>query len=87
MHAGLLSYHLRVLREAGLVRAAPRGARVDYTITAEAWTRMCTPNLRPSPWTYSASGPKPRPSRADGNRFGAGYGRPTSSSTSAAYGR
>lgn len=29
---GLLSYHLRVLREAGLVRATRRGTWVDYTI-------------------------------------------------------
>jgi ArsR family transcriptional regulator len=32
---GLLSYHLRVLREAGLVRATRRGTWVDYTIVAD----------------------------------------------------
>ncbi|KUL26909.1 ArsR/SmtB family transcription factor [Actinoplanes awajinensis] len=32
---GLLSYHLRVLREAGLVRATRRGTRVYYTIVAD----------------------------------------------------
>lgn len=32
---GLLSYHLRVLREAGLVRATRRGTWVDYTIVPD----------------------------------------------------
>lgn len=32
----LLSYHLRVLREAGLVKAARRGRWVDYHIAAAA---------------------------------------------------
>ena len=37
---GLLSYHLRVLREAGLVRAARRGTWVDYTIVADMPERL-----------------------------------------------
>ncbi len=36
----LLSYHLRVLREAGLVTARRRGRWVDYTITADALDRL-----------------------------------------------
>jgi ArsR family transcriptional regulator len=32
----LLSYHLRVLREAGLVRGARRGRRIEYTIEPAA---------------------------------------------------
>lgn len=35
-----LSYHLRVLREAGLVTAAKRGRWVDYTIAADAHARI-----------------------------------------------
>jgi ArsR family transcriptional regulator, arsenate/arsenite/antimonite-responsive transcriptional repressor len=38
--ANLLSYHLRVLREAGLVRAQRRGRWMDYTITADALDRL-----------------------------------------------
>ncbi len=38
--ANLLSYHLKVLREAGLVRAARRGRWIDYTITAGAADRL-----------------------------------------------
>ena len=36
----LLSYHLKVLREAGLVMAERRGRWVDYTITAGALNRL-----------------------------------------------
>ncbi|GAA1036611.1 hypothetical protein GCM10009557_47800 [Virgisporangium ochraceum] len=36
----LLSYHLRVLREAGLVSAARRGRWMDYTVTADASARL-----------------------------------------------
>lgn len=36
----LLSYHLRVLREAGLVGARRRGRWMDYTITADALDRL-----------------------------------------------
>jgi ArsR family transcriptional regulator len=32
----LLSYHLRVLREAGLVAATPRGRWIDYHLTPTA---------------------------------------------------
>jgi ArsR family transcriptional regulator len=40
VHTGLLSYHLRVLREAGLVHATRRGTWVDYTITTGALERL-----------------------------------------------
>jgi ArsR family transcriptional regulator len=36
----LLSYHLKVLREAGLVRAQRRGRWMDYTIADDALTRL-----------------------------------------------
>lgn len=36
----LLSYHLKVLREAGLVGAARRGRWVDYTIVDDALDRL-----------------------------------------------
>lgn len=38
--ANLLSYHLRVLREAGLVRAQRRGRWQHYTITDGALERL-----------------------------------------------
>jgi ArsR family transcriptional regulator len=36
----LLSYHLRVLREAGLVTASRRGRWVDYALAADAMERL-----------------------------------------------
>ena len=36
----LLSYHLRALREAGLVHAARRGRWIDYTLAADARDRL-----------------------------------------------
>lgn len=36
----LLSYHLKVLREAGLVTTARRGRWVDYTLADEALDRL-----------------------------------------------
>lgn len=36
----LLSYHLKVLREAGLVTTARRGRWVDYTIAPDALPRL-----------------------------------------------
>lgn len=36
----LLSYHLRVLRDAGLVNAARRGRWVDYTLSNDALRRL-----------------------------------------------
>jgi ArsR family transcriptional regulator, arsenate/arsenite/antimonite-responsive transcriptional repressor len=36
----LLSYHLRVLREAGLVTAIKRGRWVDYELTPDALDRL-----------------------------------------------
>jgi ArsR family transcriptional regulator len=38
--ANLLSYHLRVLREAGLVTTARRGRWVDYTLAPHASDRL-----------------------------------------------
>jgi len=38
--ANVLSYHLKVLREAGLVTAAKRGRWVDYTLVADAPARL-----------------------------------------------
>jgi ArsR family transcriptional regulator len=36
----LLSYHLRVVREAGLVRSSRRGRCIDYRLSADALTRL-----------------------------------------------
>lgn len=36
----VLSYHLKVLREAGLVTAAKRGRWVDYTLAGDAAERL-----------------------------------------------
>lgn len=36
----LLSYHLKVLREAGLIEGTKRGRWVDYAITADAQSRL-----------------------------------------------
>ena len=38
--ANLLSYHLRALREAGLVTTARRGRWIDYTLAADAAERV-----------------------------------------------
>jgi ArsR family transcriptional regulator, arsenate/arsenite/antimonite-responsive transcriptional repressor len=38
--ANLLSYHLRVLRNAGLVNAIKRGRWVDYELTLDALDRL-----------------------------------------------
>jgi ArsR family transcriptional regulator len=38
--ANLLSYHLRVLREAGLISGARRGRWVDYSLTEGALDRL-----------------------------------------------
>jgi len=39
--ANLMSYHLRVLREAGLVVTSRRGRWVDYALAPDARTRLC----------------------------------------------
>jgi ArsR family transcriptional regulator len=36
----LLSYHLKVLREAGLVTTSKRGRWVDYALAHDAWQRL-----------------------------------------------
>ena len=38
--ANLLSYHLRVLREAGLVTATPRGRWVDYRLDGDGFAAL-----------------------------------------------
>ena len=38
--ANLLSYHLKVLRDAGLVTTARRGRWVDYTLAPDAHQRL-----------------------------------------------
>ena len=38
--ASLLSYHLKVLREAGLVTAARRGRWIDYRLVPDAHDRI-----------------------------------------------
>jgi ArsR family transcriptional regulator len=38
--ANLLSYHLKVLRESGLVTTARRGRWVDYSLAADAAQRL-----------------------------------------------
>ncbi|WP_121253334.1 ArsR/SmtB family transcription factor [Nocardioides ferulae] len=38
--ANLLSYHLRVLREADLVTASRRGRWIDYALAEDAGTRL-----------------------------------------------
>lgn len=47
--ANLLSYHLRVLRDAGLVTASKRGRWVDYELAADALDRLhrALPGCRP----------------------------------------
>ncbi len=40
--ANLLSYHLKVLREAGLVTTTRRGRWVDYALAADAHARLST---------------------------------------------
>jgi ArsR family transcriptional regulator len=38
--ANLVSYHLRVLREAGLIEGSRRGRWIDYHLTGDAGARM-----------------------------------------------
>ena len=50
----LLSYHLKVLREAGLITAAKRGRWVDYTLAGDAAHRLHA--ALPTPPACSAGG-------------------------------
>ncbi|RYV51690.1 ArsR/SmtB family transcription factor [Pengzhenrongella frigida] len=47
--ANLLSYHLRVLRDAGLVVTSRRGRWVDYTLAPDARMRLCAALPLPLP--------------------------------------
>jgi ArsR family transcriptional regulator len=50
--ANLLSYHLKVLRDAGLVTTSRRGRWIDYTIAPDALTRLrdaLPGSVRPAP--------------------------------------
>lgn len=47
--SNLLSYHLKVLREAGLVTAQKRGRWVDYTLAEDALDRLALALPRPEP--------------------------------------
>lgn len=60
----LLSYHLKVLREAGLVTAARRGRWVDYTIAPDALSRL----RAALPVVVAAGGREPAFDRAGGQR-------------------
>jgi ArsR family transcriptional regulator len=53
--ANLLSYHLRVLREAGLVSTVRRGRWVDYRLSAEGFTGL---------WGQLAAAGAPLPGQA-----------------------
>jgi ArsR family transcriptional regulator, arsenate/arsenite/antimonite-responsive transcriptional repressor len=46
--ANLLSYHLKVLREAGLVSATRRGRWIDYAVDADALERVLRAVPRPA---------------------------------------
>ncbi|MCX7783236.1 MAG: metalloregulator ArsR/SmtB family transcription factor [Meiothermus sp.] len=47
----LLSHHLRVLREAGLVRAVKRGRWIDYSLNGVALEQLC--QAIPQPQAHS----------------------------------
>ncbi len=59
----LLSYHLRVLREAGLVVASKRGRWVDYTLAPGAVDRL----VSALPVTAAPASPRGCDSRAGSN--------------------
>jgi ArsR family transcriptional regulator len=41
MAPNLLSYHMRILREAGLVSGSRQGRRVDYRIAPDGFEALC----------------------------------------------
>lgn len=41
MAPNLLSYHMRILREAGLVTGRRNGRRIDYRIEPQAFEALC----------------------------------------------
>ena len=61
--ANVLSYHLKVLREAGLVTATRRGRWVDYALDAAALAATATP-CPARPRSGSADGHLPGPASA-----------------------
>lgn len=46
MAPNLLSYHLRILREAGLVQGTKRGRRIDYRVRAVALQELAVELVR-----------------------------------------
>jgi ArsR family transcriptional regulator len=54
----VLSYHLKVLREAGLVTAAKRGRWVDYTLADDAHARLAAalPTAGTGPVRHAGAG-------------------------------
>jgi ArsR family transcriptional regulator len=42
MAPNLLSYHMRILREAGLVSGRRNGRRIDYRIEPQGFEALCT---------------------------------------------
>jgi DNA-binding transcriptional ArsR family regulator len=59
-----VSQHLRVLRDADLVRAEKRGYHVHYQLnerTLAAWARTTAALLAPTPEAEPAPGPAPAP--------------------------
>ena len=59
----LLSYHLRVLREAGLILARRRGRWVDYRLAPDAHHRLAAALPVPAPPAYTTSGTTSGPVR------------------------
>ena len=53
----LLSYHLKVLRDAGLVVTSRRGRWIDYRLAADALERLHAALPGPAPHGRTATGP------------------------------
>lgn len=56
--ANLLSYHLRVLREAGLIEGTRRGRWIDYRLVEGALERLHAALPRPSASSCACTGPQ-----------------------------
>ncbi len=73
----LLSYHLKVLREAGLITSSRRGRWVDYALADDAQERMTCALPGAPAWCrheHRRAGPRPNPGATLG-RAGCGGGR------------